>query len=64
MTRTQTIQDLEELYACEWLENRGRFTRVTTAPEESAWYCQDCGSTDCDPYDNICNVCDEWENEE
>ena len=59
MTKPKTIQDLEELYDCEFLEERGNFTRVTTSPEESAWYCNDCGSLECDPYENICYQCEE-----
>jgi hypothetical protein len=53
------IDELQEMYDCEWLEDRGNFTRVTTSPENSAWYCQTCGSTKCDAYEGICYDCDD-----
>lgn len=54
-----TIDDLREQYDCEWLEDRGQFSRVTTEPEQSAWYCTVCGSLDCDPHEDICYGCGE-----
>ena len=59
MTSPETIDDLREQFDCEWLEDRGQFTRVTTSPEESAWYCTLCGSLDVDAYEGICNNCSE-----
>ncbi|CAM5373499.1 hypothetical protein [Eoetvoesiella caeni] len=43
----------------EWLEDSrsGRFTRVTTTPEESTWLCNECGEPDADPHENGCLVC-------
>lgn len=59
MTLT-TIDELREKFPdSEWLEDKGQFSRVTTAPEESAWYCTFCDSLDVAPYDNICNNCGE-----
>jgi len=52
-----TIHDLCTQYDCEWLEDKGQFSRVTTSPEESAWYCTVCGSLDVDPYDYGCAQC-------
>lgn len=37
------IEDLEADFACDYLDARDGFTRVTTEPEESAWYCETCG---------------------
>jgi hypothetical protein len=54
-----TIYDLREVFDCEFLEDKGQFTRVTTSPEESAWFCELCGSLDCDPYEGFCNGCGE-----
>ena len=51
------IDELREKYECDWLEDRGQFSRVTTEPEESAWYCTVCGSLDCDPYEDTCDGC-------
>lgn len=53
------IDELLEKFDCEWLEDKGRFTRVTTSPEESVWYCTDCGSTDVDADEGICHDCEE-----
>ena len=55
----KTIDDLNTKYPdSDWLEDRGKFSRVTTDPEESAWYCTECGSLDCDPYEGTCEGCD------
>lgn len=56
-----TIDELRQIYDCEWLEDckGGRFSRVTTSPEESAWFCTDCGSLDVDAHEGICNCCGE-----
>lgn len=54
-----TIDQLSEQYDCEWLEDKGQFARVTTAPEESAWYCTLCGSLDVEAHDNLCFNCGE-----
>jgi len=54
----QTIDDLMEVYDCEFLEERGKFVRVTTEPEASAWYCRDCGSLDVDAHDGVCYECE------
>jgi len=59
MSQPETLSDLMELYACEFLESRGNFTRVTTEPEESAWFCETCESLDVDAHDQICFNCDE-----
>jgi len=53
------IEQLMEKFDCDWVEDRGRFTRVTTGPEESAWYCTECGSTDVDAYEGVCYACDD-----
>ena len=55
----QNIDDLKFMYDCEWLEDRGRLSRVTTSEEESAWYCRDCGSLNVDSSEGICHECDE-----
>lgn len=56
----KTIDYLNAKYPdSEWLEDRGQFSRVTTDPEESAWYCNLCGSLECDPYEGYCEGCDE-----
>ena len=57
----QTIDDLRALYACDWIEDRGHLSRVTTGPEDSAWYCTLCGSLDVDSVDVICHDCSEPE---
>lgn len=45
----------------DWLEDskKGRFSRYTTAPEESTWVCNNCGALDADPYDGGCSECGE-----
>ena len=53
-----SLENLQALYDCEFLESKGRFTRVTTSPEESAWHCE-CGCLDVDPYEDFCENCDE-----
>ena len=58
---SSNIDELREQFDCEWLEDKGQFSRVTTAPEDSAWYCTLCGSLDVDAYENICNNCSEEE---
>jgi len=56
------IDALNALYPdSEWIEDKGQFSRVTTSPEESIWYCTLCGSTSVDAYDNICYFCGEEE---
>lgn len=48
-------------YEGEWLEDRGRFTRVTAEePDGSVWYCSQCESVEgvC-PYEDRCDSCDE-----
>ncbi|WP_133120661.1 primase-helicase zinc-binding domain-containing protein [Methylomonas sp. Kb3] len=43
----------------EWLEDSttGRFSRITTTPEESTWVCNVCGEGDADPYEDGCTCC-------
>jgi len=43
----------------EWLEDSrtGRFSRISTEPEESTWVCNDCGVTDADPCEYGCSEC-------
>lgn len=57
MKKYKTIYDLQEDFDCEFLDKKGQFIRVTTEPEESAWYCEVCGSLDVDPYDYGCGNC-------
>ncbi len=59
MAEPRTIDDLRECYDCDFLEQHGRFERVTTSPEESAWYCTDCGGLDVEPGEDICHTCDD-----
>lgn len=60
MKQPKDIDELNEMFPDSyWLEDRGNFSRVTTEPEGSAWYCMSCGSTNCDAYENICYECGE-----
>ncbi len=59
MSLLSNIDELREYFDCEWIEDKGQFSRVTTAPEESAWYCTLCGSLNVDAHDGICNNCSE-----
>ena len=55
----KTIDELGKLHACDWLEDKGQFSRVTTDPEESAWYCTLCGSLNVDAHEDVCYDCGE-----
>ena len=58
--KMKTINDLLAKYPdSERLEDMGQFSCVTTDPEESAWYCNLCGSLECDPYEGYCEGCAE-----
>jgi hypothetical protein len=59
MSEPKTLDDLQALYDCEWLESRGRLARVTTEPEQSAWYCLECNSLNVDSCEGICYDCEE-----
>lgn len=49
----------DETVEGEWLEDKGQFTRFTTQPEESVWYCRLCESTNVDVDENVCHNCGE-----
>lgn len=64
MNDPMTIDELRVRCDCEWLEDKGPFTRVTTEAEESAWYCTMCGSLDVDAHEGVCFNCGEGLEEE
>jgi len=64
MKDISSIDDLTAIYDVQFLEQKGQFIRVTTDLEESAWYCDLCGSLDVDAHEGICYNCGETEEEE